>query len=589
MSAKKMFEVALVLTATDKATRIINDATVKAQKNIKGMSEMGDKAFGLGRGAAVTGTVLAGIFAAPLKAAADMESMNISLQTSFQGNQKEAKKAFDSINQFAAKTPYGLEEVMTGFIKLKNMGLDPSEEALTAYGNTASAMGKSLNDMVEAVADAATGEFERLKEFGIKASSQGDKVTFMFQGVKTTVGKNSKEIEQYLKYVGNVKFAGGIEAQSKSVNGMISTLKDGVVMAAAKIGTTFLPRLKEIINRITPVIDKISIWVGKNPQLTETIIKAVGAAALLSFTISGLAFVFGGLFKAISFGMSVISGLKTMMIAFRAGQMAYTFSLLAGTGATGAMTAALTAMNLAFLANPITWVILGIIALIGVGYLLIKNWDKVKAFFVGLWDYVKGVFHRAMEMLNKTFLKYSPFVMIYNNWSKITAFFSGLWDKVKAIFMTVLGWIKNFYKPFFEFGANIISGVWNGIKAKVEPLYNFVKGVGKKIADVFKYVLGIASPSKVFMDFGVNIAEGASKGIQKGAGGVKSASAGMAKSLTPTAGSKGGGGGSSVSVTFAPVINGGSGGDITQQMKAMIPELIRQIEDSLARKQRLSY
>lgn len=590
MSAKKIFEVAMLLTANDKASKIIHDATVNQQKSIERMSGYGDKAFSLGRGAGATGIALAGILALPLKAAADMESMNISLKTSFQGNQAEAKKAFDAINMFAAKTPYGLEEVMTGFIKLKNMGLDPSEQALTAYGNTASAMGKSLNDMVEAVADAATGEFERLKEFGIKASSQGDKVTFMFQGVKTTVGKNSKEIENYLKFIGNVKFAGGIEAQSKSAKGMLSTLKDGAMMTAAKIGTTFLPRLKEIMNRITPVIDKIAIWVGKNPQLTETIMKVTAGAMALSFAVSGLAFVFGGLFKAISFGMTIFKALQTMMFALRAAQMAYTFSVLSGATATGAMTAAVTAMNLAFLANPITWVVLAVVALIGVGYLLIKNWGKVKEFFTGLWSYITGVFHRAMEMINKTFLKYTPVMLIYNNWGKIVAFFSGLWDKVKAVFSAVFKWFANFAKPFFTFGSDIISGIWNGIKAKVEPLYNFVKGVGKKIADVFKYVLGIASPSKVFMDFGMNITEGATKGIQKGSGGVQSASRGMAKGVTPTGGGGRSSGGSSISVTFSPTINGGgNSADVLAQIKAYVPELIRQIEDGLARKQRLSY
>ena len=51
----------------------------------------------------------------------------------------------------------------------------------------------------EAVADAAVGEFERLKEFGIKAKSEGDKVTFLFKGVSTTVGKNAAEIETFLQ------------------------------------------------------------------------------------------------------------------------------------------------------------------------------------------------------------------------------------------------------------------------------------------------------------------------------------------------------------------------------------------------------
>jgi len=103
---------------------------------------------------------------AALKTAGDFEKLETSLRTSFNGNAEAARKAFKVITDFAAKTPFQVSQVADAFIKLKNLGLDPSEKALTAYGNTASAMGKSLNQMIEAVADASTGEFERLKEFG---------------------------------------------------------------------------------------------------------------------------------------------------------------------------------------------------------------------------------------------------------------------------------------------------------------------------------------------------------------------------------------------------------------------------------------
>lgn len=558
--AKKTFEVALLLTAKDEATRIIAAAAAR-QRQIMAMSERGDRAFGAGRSAGMIGLGIAGALALPLKAAADMESMNIALQTSFQGNQKEAKAAFDAINKFAAKTPYGLEEVMTGFIKLKNMGLDPSEEALTAYGNTASAMGKSLNDMVEAVADAATGEFERLKEFGIKAKSEGDNVTFMFQGVKTTVGKNAKEIEQYLKYVGNVKFAGGIEAQSKSVKGMLSTLRDGVVMTASKIGTTMLPRLKELMNQVTPVVDRIANWVSKNPGLTEGILKAAAGAMALSFAISAAAFAFGGVFKVISAGMAIMNGYRTLMITVTAVQNAMAFSALAGGTSMQILTAALKAANLAFLTSPIFW----IVAAIAVSaFLIIKYWEPIKNFFSKLWVGIKVIFWKAIDFIKE-------------------------WG---LLFLGPIGWVIKAWQlvpnKFKNIGADIISGLWNGIKSKAMALFDFVKGIGKGIATAFKTVLGIASPSKVFMDYGVNITEGAHNGIKKGESKVVGASKGMGSSIKPTASGRGGGGNSSVTVNFAPVINGGSG-DVAMQVKALIPELIRQIESQTQRKARLAY
>ena len=170
-----------------------------------------------------------------LGANVEVERLNAALQTT-EGSAAGAEAAFKRIQKFTAETPFQLAQVTDGYMKLKNLGMDPSERAMTSYGNTASSMGKDLNQMVEAVADASTGEFERLKEFGIKASSQGNKVAFTFGGVTTTVGKNSKEIQDYLIGLGETKFAGAMERQMGTLGGVISNLKDNLFMAAVAIG-----------------------------------------------------------------------------------------------------------------------------------------------------------------------------------------------------------------------------------------------------------------------------------------------------------------------------------------------------------------
>lgn len=149
---------------------------------------------------------------------------------------KSAGARFESLKQFAAETPYDLQQVVTAFTRLKSLGLDPGNEALRSYGNTASSMGKSMEQMIEAVADATTGEFERLKEFGIRARQQGDQVTFTFQGVSTTVGKNAQEISEYLKGIGDTQFAGAMEKQMDTLGGAFSNLMDTVATTADEIG-----------------------------------------------------------------------------------------------------------------------------------------------------------------------------------------------------------------------------------------------------------------------------------------------------------------------------------------------------------------
>lgn len=141
------------------------------------------------------------------------------------GSAEAASAKFKELNDFAANTPFQLTEVTEAFIKLKNFGLDPSEAALTSYGNTVSALGKPLEQLVEAVADAVTGEFERLKEFGIKSKKEGDNVSFTFKGVTTTIKNSSQEIQKYLQDIGNTDFAGAMTERMKTLDGAISNLQ----------------------------------------------------------------------------------------------------------------------------------------------------------------------------------------------------------------------------------------------------------------------------------------------------------------------------------------------------------------------------
>ena len=155
---------------------------------------------------------------------AEFSILNARLVTAT-GSTEAAAEAFDLLNSFALETPFTLNEAVNGFAKLTNLGLNPSRDALVSYANTAAAMGASLEQMVEAVADATTGEFERLKEFGIRSSQEGDRVTFTFQGVSTTIEKEAAAIEGYLRDIGNVAFAGAAIEQTRTLAGSVSNLE----------------------------------------------------------------------------------------------------------------------------------------------------------------------------------------------------------------------------------------------------------------------------------------------------------------------------------------------------------------------------
>lgn len=190
------------------------------------------------------------------------QTLQAALETAT-GSADNAARAFEALQDFARETPYGLEQATQAFIKLVNMGLEPSERALRAYGNTASAMGKSLDQMIEAVADAAVAEFERLKEFGIRAKNEGDTIAFTFQGVTTRVANNARAIEEYLISLGEVQFAGGMERQMQTLEGAIANLADSWDMLfheinEAGVGTV----IEDAVRQATAAIDELTAMIA---------------------------------------------------------------------------------------------------------------------------------------------------------------------------------------------------------------------------------------------------------------------------------------------------------------------------------------
>lgn len=186
------------------------------------------------------------------------------------GSIDSASQAYEALAEFAAKTPYSLQQATDGFVQLVNLGLTPSERALTSYGNTAAAMGRDLSQMVEAVADASVGEFERLKEFGIKASAEGDRVRFTFRGTTTEVAKDAAEIESYLIRLGETQFGDAMARQAETLGGALSNLGDSWDRLMVTIGKSRVGELMEsTVRGVTSALDSLRDAIDGLPELPE--------------------------------------------------------------------------------------------------------------------------------------------------------------------------------------------------------------------------------------------------------------------------------------------------------------------------------
>jgi len=131
----------------------------------------------------------------------DVEKTRIAFENLY-GSAERAGSMMMKITDFANKTPFEFGEIADMALKLKNVAGVTDEQlipSLTNLGDIASSQGKPISQAVEAFNDAITGEFERLKEFGIVAKSNGDKVALTFRGQTIEVKKTAEGIGDYLK------------------------------------------------------------------------------------------------------------------------------------------------------------------------------------------------------------------------------------------------------------------------------------------------------------------------------------------------------------------------------------------------------
>jgi hypothetical protein len=206
-----------------------NDKTTNTGKNA-------EKDFDLiGSAAGKVGGIVAGAFAVGsivsfgkgvIDATSQFQKFEAVLSNTL-GSSSAAQLALSQIQEFAATTPFQVDELTGAFVKLANQGFKPNIDQMRLLGDLASSTGKSFDQLAEAILDAQTGEFERLKEFGVRASVAGDQVTFTFKGIKTQVDNTAESIQKYVLSLGAAEgVSGSMQKISNTLGGKISNVAD---------------------------------------------------------------------------------------------------------------------------------------------------------------------------------------------------------------------------------------------------------------------------------------------------------------------------------------------------------------------------
>lgn len=191
----------------------------------------------------VSAKALANVGKSALESASGLEGYRSTLNVVLKDQQKAAKMMAWAV-EFANKTPFETDSVVEATVRLQSYGIE-AQKVMTQIGDMAGVMNKDLMQAVEAVADAQTGELERLKEFGITKAMITAKGAELYKN--QTIVNNKGQIVDQQKFNDALfalmedRFKGGMEIQAKSYKGLMSTIsgvwKTGLAQMAGISGT----------------------------------------------------------------------------------------------------------------------------------------------------------------------------------------------------------------------------------------------------------------------------------------------------------------------------------------------------------------
>ena len=370
-----------------------------------------------------------------------------------------ARRKLAWASRFANRTPFETNEVLSGMTKLQSYGIEgdrvlktTNRTYLEMIGDMASGMGKSFDQAIEAIADARTGELERLKEFGITKNMIAE--FGKSKGLEIFNNKGQiNDLELFNKTLFEMmdsRFGGAMEKQAKTFKGGLSTISGATKSALSTLAG---------VNEFGDIVENSPFQILRDKVIipfANTLVRLQEDGTFTRWA-ENLSNIFGEIInvggKVIDFIVKWKEVLIPLASAFTG--MLVIHEVVKGIGALK------NAMS--FTMNPY---MLAIGAAITIGVLLYRNWDLIKAKLATLWGSIK-----AFGVKIKDF-----FIKI---WEKIKAFGKALWDVGKKMFML--------FTPFgliITIGKLVIEN-WDLIKAKLAALWGSIKAFGVKIKDFF--------------------------------------------------------------------------------------------------------
>lgn len=169
--------------------------------------------------------------------------------------------------------------------------------------------------------------------------------------------------------------------------------------------------------------------------------------------------------------------------------------------AVGVLNTVMAIQSAIMMANPTTWIILGIVAAIAALILIIKNWGTITETIATVWETVKNAVVNILANI------YAKFVYIFhtilNNpvvqlivdyvttkFNIMKDLITGIWDGIKNIAAGAWEWIKNIILGPVLLLCDLVTGNFTKLKEDASKIFS---NLGHALSTIWNGIKGIAS------------------------------------------------------------------------------------------------
>jgi tape measure domain-containing protein len=337
------------------------------------------------------------------------------------GGAERARQAVDALNETAASTPFQFETLASAanqLLPVMNGNIEDTVKTLRMLGDTAGGNAQKLDSITRGFTKAMLKgkvDMESLNMiaeagvpiFGDLAEVMGTEVNEAFfkmiSAGKVTTTQLTKAFEKMTSKGG--KFFNGMEIASKTTSGLFSTLKDNISLTAAELGGVLAPTVKELIKGATEAAKRVREWVKNNRELISE--KFIAFVELAKSSIMG----FIENLRSLNRENSILERMGEIVVgvsnAFRfLGEHGKTIlkltAVIVGLSlVVKGLIAVMTLVNLVMAANPITLIVLGVMAAIAAFSALVIWIDDVAAAFDNMNPFIRAIL-APLELVVRT-------------------------------------------------------------------------------------------------------------------------------------------------------------------------------------------